>query len=137
MKRVLFFLLVFCSFAFSENVWAVHLPVKAAILYNMTNGKILFQQNPTMRIPPASLTKVMTLCIALDDVKKGKISLKKKVTISKLAANTKGSSMHLKRGERVSFSKLLVGTAVASGNDAATAVAQAVQPNLKKFVALM
>ncbi|MCR4666857.1 MAG: D-alanyl-D-alanine carboxypeptidase [Desulfovibrio sp.] len=116
---------------------APRFPVRAAILYNMTTGKILYKLNPNTRIPPASLTKVMTLCLAFDQIEKRRLSSKKLIKISALAAGTGGSTMHLRRGERVHLSKLLVGTAVASGNDAATAVAQAVQPNLKKFVSMM
>ena len=113
------------------------LPVRSALLYNMTTGKILYQHNPHLQIPPASLTKVMTLFLAMDAIKQGKLSLKKRVSISRLAARTGGSSMHLKPGDRVPLSKLLMGTAVASGNDAATAVAQTVNANLQKFVAMM
>ncbi|MBQ7617684.1 MAG: D-alanyl-D-alanine carboxypeptidase [Desulfovibrio sp.] len=112
-------------------------PVRACLLYNLTTGKILYQQNANLQIPPASLTKIMTLYLALDEVKRGKISLKKKIRISRLAANTRGSSMHLRIGERVMLSKLLIGTAVPSGNDAAMAVAQAVSPNLQDFVKKM
>jgi len=79
----------------------------------------------------------MTLCLAFDQIKKRRLSPKKLIRISARAARTGGSTMHLRRGERVHLSKLLVGTAVASGNDAATAVAEAVQANPKKFVSMM
>ncbi|MBQ7606901.1 MAG: D-alanyl-D-alanine carboxypeptidase [Desulfovibrionaceae bacterium] len=103
----------------------------------MTTGRILYELNPRLGIPPASLTKVMTLDLALDQVERGRISLKKRVRISRNAARTGGSSMRLRYGERVPFAKLLYGTAVPSGNDAATAVAEVVQPNLRKFVQMM
>ncbi|MBQ7456002.1 MAG: D-alanyl-D-alanine carboxypeptidase [Desulfovibrio sp.] len=120
-----------------QPAWAVSFPVRAALLFNSTTGKVLYQLNPHLPIPPASLTKVMTLYLALDQVAKGRIALTKKVRISALAARTGGSSMHLRRGERVPFAKLLIGTAVPSGNDAAMAVAETVSPNIQRFVQMM
>ncbi|MCR5815115.1 MAG: D-alanyl-D-alanine carboxypeptidase [Desulfovibrio sp.] len=116
---------------------AARLPVKAAILYNMSTGKVLYQLNENQHIAPASLTKIMTLFLAFDQIQKRKLSLQKRVKISAQAATTRGSSMHLKRGERVPLSKLITGTAVASGNDAAIAVAQTVHPSLATFVKRM
>ena len=116
---------------------AARLPVKAAILYNMSTGKILYQLNENMPIAPASLTKIMTLYLAFDQIQNRKLSLHKRVKISSQAATTRGSTMHLRRGERVPLSKLITGTAVASGNDAAIAVAQTVHPRLATFVKRM
>ena len=133
---VLFFLCVLVLIPPAPS-FAASLPVRACLLYNMTTGKVLYEQNAHQRIPPASLTKIMTLYLALDQVKKGRLSLSKVIRVSKTAACTRGSSMHLRHGERVTLAKLLIGTVVPSGNDAATAVAQAVQPNLKRFVQMM
>ncbi|MBQ7738584.1 MAG: D-alanyl-D-alanine carboxypeptidase [Desulfovibrionaceae bacterium] len=113
------------------------MPVRAALLYNMTTGQILYQHNANVPIPPASLTKVMTLFLAFDAIKQGRLSLNKRIKISRLASRTGGSSMHLRFGERVPLMKLIIGTAVASGNDAAMAVAETVNANLAKFVKLM
>ena len=132
----LFALLCFCL-CLPHAVQAARPPVKAAILYNLTTGKVLYQLNERTPIPPASLTKIMTLFLTFDQIQKRKLSLKKMVKISRLAATTRGSTMHLRQGERVPLSKLITGTAVASGNDAAIAVAQTVHPNLTTFVARM
>ena len=113
------------------------IPVRAALLYNMNTGQILYQHNANVPIPPASLTKVMTLFLAFDAVKQGRLSLKKRIKVSRHAACTGGSSMHLRFGERLPLANLIIGTAVASGNDAATAVAETVNANLPKFVQLM
>ena len=138
-KKRVWLTFLFCLLLVVSPVFAAPQkePVQAAVLYNMSTGQILYSYNAHKLIPPASLTKVMTLFLALDAVKKGKLSLKRRVTISKLAARTGGSSMHLRVGERVPFSHLLFGSAVASGNDAAMSVAQTVSPNLKKFVQMM
>ena len=113
------------------------LPVRAAILMDLRTGRILYEQRADMAIPPASLTKVMTSFLALDAVKTKRTRLGSKVRISKHAAGRGGSSMHLRAGERVPLVRLLTGMAVASGNDAATAVAQHVGGSVQKFVRSM
>ncbi|MDE7065555.1 MAG: D-alanyl-D-alanine carboxypeptidase [Desulfovibrionaceae bacterium] len=113
------------------------LAVRSAILLNMNTGRILYEQNADASIPPASLTKIMTMYIAMDAVKAKRISLHKKTRVSRSAAATGGSRMHLKAGERVSLDELLTGMAVASGNDAAMAVAQRVAMSSRNFVTRM
>ena len=114
-----------------------YLPVRAALLYNLTTKQILYQHNIDAPIPPASLTKVMTLYLTFERIKQGRLSLQKRVRVSKVAARTGGSSMHLRPGEVLPLAKLITGTAVASGNDAAMAVAEAVTGRLSSFVNLM
>lgn len=112
-------------------------PSRSAVLVNLGTGHVLYAQNPDLAIPPASLTKIMTIYIALDQIWQKKLSLNHRVTISKYAASVGGSSMHLRQGEKVSLVRLLTGTAVASGNDAATAVAEYTGKSVPAFVALM
>lgn len=116
--------------------WA-QLAVRSAILLNMNSGRILYEQNADASIPPASLTKIMTMYLAMDAVKAKRVSLHKKTRVSKSAAATGGSRMHLKAGERVSLDQLLTGMAVASGNDAAMAVAQRIAMSGRKFIPMM
>lgn len=111
--------------------------VKSAILYNMDSGQILYERNGNMPIAPASLTKIMTMFLVLDSVRSKKISLNQKIRISRQAANTGGSAMHLKEGERVPVVRLLAGMAVASGNDAANALALHLGGTEKNFAAMM
>lgn len=96
----------------------------AAILYNHTTGRILYTHNPDMRVPPASLTKVLTLFVALDCIKAKKFTLHSRVRTSRAAAATGGSRMQLKAGERVTVEQLLNGMAIVSGNDASAALAE-------------
>lgn len=110
---------------------------RSAILYNATTGRILYSQNPNKRIPPASLTKIMSLYIAMDQIKSGSVRSQARVTISNYAATTRGSSMGLKRNERVPLMDLLEGMAVASGNDAAAAVAEYCGKGVPAFVRRM
>ncbi|GAB1253886.1 D-alanyl-D-alanine carboxypeptidase family protein [Desulfovibrio falkowii] len=113
------------------------MPVRSAILINMDTGKILYAKNPDMAIPPASLTKVMTMYLAMDQIRAGKIKPGEKIRITPQVAAVGGSSMHLRAGERVALSQLLTGMAVVSGNDAATAVARRVGGNDRQFVRAM
>lgn len=113
------------------------LPARAAILVNLDSGRILYEKNADTPIPPASLTKIMTMFLALDAVKEKKLSLGTKVRIRADAARTGGSSMHLRTGEHVPLVRLLAGMAVLSGNDAATAVAMRTGGSLRAFVRQM
>lgn len=113
------------------------LNARSAVLYNVSTGRVLYSQNATEAIAPASLTKVMTLYIASDMMRSGKIKANKKIIVSNFAATTGGSSMGLKRHERVAFMDLLEGMAVASGNDAAAAVAEYSGKGTKAFVRRM
>ena len=114
------------------------LPVRAAMLVNLDTGRILYEQNADATVPPASLTKLMSMFLTMDAVKAKSVSLNEKVRVSRQAAATGGSSMHLCAGERVPLARLLAGMAVASGNDAAMAVAQRVSGgNICNFVCRM
>lgn len=113
------------------------LNVRAAVLLDAKTGKVLFAQNPDQRIPPASLTKVLSMMVTLDAVRAGKVKLSDTVRVSRHAANQGGSRMGLRAGERVSVNRLLMGMAVSSGNDASMAVAERVSGSGKKFVKLM
>lgn len=116
--------------------WARSLNVKAAVVMDMQSGKILYEQKPHQKIPPASLTKVMTMYLVWEMIEQGKASLDDEVTVSKRADGTGGSTMNLKAGENVSIRKLMQGMAVASGNDACVAIAEHFG-GLQDFVAQM
>ncbi len=121
-----------CAFsAFAE------LQSRAAILMNMSNGRILYKHNPYDLIPPASLTKVLSMYVTLDQIKAKKISLKKTTKVSSSAIKTGGSKMRLRRGETISIEKLLMGMAVSSGNNASVALAQAVAKTNENFIKMM
>lgn len=116
---------------------SARVPARSAILYNLTSGKVLYAQNADTSIPPASLTKIMTMMLTLDAVRQRKISLRTWLVASRKAARTGGSSMHLKNGERIRLENLLYGMAVVSGNDAAVAAAEKISGNTRQFVRLM
>lgn len=113
-------------------------PARAALLVNLTTNKILYASNPTTPIPPASLTKIMTMFLTMDAIKSDRLSLNQKIAIPAAAAKIGGSAMHINPGEKVPVVRLLAGMAVASGNDAATALALYLGGgSQQKFVAQM
>lgn len=111
--------------------------VSSAIVYDMGHDAILFEQNADERIPPASLTKVMSMFLALDHVRAGHSSMDASVAVSSLAASQGGSRMGLKAHEALPLRKLLLGMAVSSGNDASMAVAEYVGGSEGAFVNMM
>ncbi|MDR2726977.1 MAG: D-alanyl-D-alanine carboxypeptidase [Deltaproteobacteria bacterium] len=138
MQRFFRLLLYACfMFAVTAVPAAADLNVRSAILMDVNSGRVLYAQDADRRIPPASLAKIMTMYVVMDQVQAGKIRLKDKITISRNAAQQGGSRMHLKAGEKVSLDSLLAGVAVSSGNDAATAVAEHVSGSVNRFVRLM
>ncbi|WP_241159590.1 D-alanyl-D-alanine carboxypeptidase family protein [Desulfovibrio sp. ZJ200] len=111
--------------------------VSSAILYDLDNEVILFEQNADERIPPASLTKVLSMFLALDHISAGHANFHSDVPVSRAAARSGGSRMGLRANERVRLEKLLLGMAVSSGNDASMAVAEYVGGSAQAFVNMM
>ena len=134
-RRILPLLALLCLLCLSAQT--AHAGVKAMLLINLNSGKTLYERNANLSIPPASLTKLMTMYLAMDAVSSRKLSLMGKVLVTREAARTGGSSMHLRTGERLPLSRLMLGMAVASGNDAAMTVAHAISGSTRNFVRLM
>jgi D-alanyl-D-alanine carboxypeptidase (penicillin-binding protein 5/6) len=107
------------------------------VLMDANSGKILAQKNMNKEIPPASLTKLMTLYITEQALAQGQIQLTDKVRVSKTAWQRGGSRMFLKLGALVPVQQLIEGVIVASGNDACTALAEYIAGNETSFANLM
>ena len=141
LRRMAVFSILFCAICATLLAGATEAlaarGVRAAILVNMDTGKVLFEKNADMSIPPASLTKVMSMFLTMDAVSAKRLSLDEKIRITPAASTVGGSSMHLRNGERVAVRQLLTGAAVASGNDAITALALRVAGNERQFVRAM
>ena len=84
----------------SGNGDRLKIHAKAAVLIDGTSGRVLYQKNPYKHLPPASVTKVMTLLLIMEACGSGRISLKDKVTVSERAAGMGGSQMYMEPGER-------------------------------------
>ncbi len=113
------------------------LRAEAAILLDLVSGEVLFSRNAEHSLAPASLTKLMTLYLAFEDVAEGRVSLEDEVEVSARAARTPSSRVPLRKGERVRLWKLLEAMAVISANDASVAVAEYLGGTEEEFVARM
>ena len=118
---------------------AADLPVtsRAALLMEKTTGQVLFAQNEHEALEPASVTKVMTLLLTMEAIDSGTISSDDVVTVSAYAAGMGGSQVFLAEGEQITVEELLKAVCVASGNDAAAALAEQVAGTAELFVEKM
>lgn len=121
------------------SVGAVELdiPAKAAILIDAATGTVLYEQNAHTPLPPASVTKVMTMLLIMEAIDDGRIGWEDTVTASATAAAKGGSQIYLKEGETMSVSTLLKSVAVSSANDAACALAEHIAGSETAFVNAM
>ena len=109
----------------------------AAMVVDARSGKVLHSRNADTRLHPASLTKMMTLYVVFDAIKKGEISLDSKVLISRKAAAEPPSKLGLKAGSRIQLRYLIRAAAVKSANDAATALGESISGSEAAFARRM
>jgi D-alanyl-D-alanine carboxypeptidase (penicillin-binding protein 5/6) len=114
---------------------------QSAVLMDGLTGQVLYEQNPNLRIPPASFVKVMTLYLVYDAIRVGQVKMDDLVTVSEMAWRrawkTEGSKMFIKVGDRVKVEDLMKGVAIASGNDACVALAEHLSGSEETFVSKM
>ena len=115
----------------------VELSAETAILMETETGTVLFEQDADKELPPASVTKVMTLLLIFDALKEGKISLDEEVTTSEYAASMGGSQVFLETGEKQTVDTLIKCIAVASANDACVVMAERIAGTEEQFVQRM
>lgn len=111
--------------------------VKSAILMERDTGEIIYSKNEHDRLPPASMTKLMTLLLVMEAIEHGDLSLDEIVRVSERAASMGGSQVFLEAGEEMSVEDLLKSVAVASGNDASVALAERIAGSEEAFVEKM
>jgi D-alanyl-D-alanine carboxypeptidase (penicillin-binding protein 5/6) len=120
---------------------SLQVDAKSAVLMDGLTGQVLYEQNPNLRISPASFVKIMTLYVIFDAIRAGQLKMDDMVTVSERAwkrtYKTESSSMFLKVGERVRVEDLLKGITIASGNDACVAVAEHLSGSEEAFVSKM
>jgi D-alanyl-D-alanine carboxypeptidase len=116
---------------------SLRIKAKSAILMDMTSGRILFSKNPDKPMPPASLTKILSLYLVHEAMKETKVRPQDRVKVSENASHTRGSRMRLSPGEDVSLEELIKGMAIVSGNDASVAVAEYMGGDVESFVEKM
>lgn len=125
------------AFAKSEEEGGMKIEAKSALLMEPKTGKIIYEKNSEEKFAPASVTKIMTMLLAIEAVDSGKIKLDDKITCSENAKKMGGSTMLLDTGEIRSVEDIFKGIAIASGNDASVAMAEYLAGSEESFVELM
>ena len=131
MKRILCFTLLF-ALLLGDTAYAVSplrsdaivLQAPSAILMEKQTGQVLYEKNADERLPPASVTKVMTMLLVAEAIDAGALALTDVVTASARAAGMGGSQIWLEEGEQMSVGEMLKCVAVVSANDCCTALAE-------------
>lgn len=146
MKKFISFLLILVfvasskgSLAFANVTKDANLDIasKSAILMDASTGKVLYEKNCHDKLPPASVTKIMTLLLICEALEDGKIKESDQVQISENAASMGGSQIFLEPGEIQNVDTLIKSIAVASANDACVAMAEYIGGSIEEFVSLM
>lgn len=102
---------------------------KAAYVYDQTTGTVLLNKNADDPLPPASMSKLMTLYVAFEAIERGQLRMTDELVVSAHANSFGGSTLFLKAGERVTVEELMRGIIVLSGNDACVVIAEALSPD--------
>ena len=126
-----------CSFLPSAGAEGLDIPAPSAILMDAATGTILFEKNADERLPPASVTKVMTLLLVMEALDSGRIGWEDTVIASENAAAKGGSQVYLEVGEQMSMDEMLKSVVVSSANDCATALAEHIAGSEAAFVEMM
>lgn len=116
--------------AFSVNA-------KSAVLMEVYTGTVLFDQNSDEKLPPASITKIMSLLLIMEAIDSGKISLSDTVSASEHASSMGGSQIWLEVGETMTVDELLKAAVIASANDATVALGEKISGSEEEFVRQM
>lgn len=139
LKKIIPFVLLFTffysiiaeNFAYADNL---DLKAKSAILMDASTGKVLYEKNSHEELPPASVTKVMTMLLIMEALDSGKINITDKVVTSEHAFDMGGTQIYLEVGEEMTVDDLLKAVAMNSANDASVALAEYISGSEEKFV---
>lgn len=121
----------------SEPTETIGVEAPHAVLMEVSTGKILYEKDAQAALPPASVTKIMTMLLIFDALENGKIKLEDPVTVSEYAASMGGSQVFLEPNEKQTVDTMLKCIAIASANDACVAMAEYVSGSEEAFVAKM
>ncbi len=138
MKKIcLFFILMIIPFSVSAEDLNLAENAKSAILIEASTGQILYSKNADEKLAPASMTKIMSLILIMENIEKGNLKWNDTIVVSKNAASMGGSQIFLEANEMMSVEDLVKGICVASGNDATVALAEKIAGTETSFVKLM
>ncbi len=110
---------------------------KAVILIEASTGEVLFEKNADEKLVPASMTKMMSMLLIIENIEKGVLKWNQEITVSENAASMGGSQILLEAGEKMTVEDLFKGVAIASGNDAVVALGEAIAGTEEGFVDMM
>ncbi len=130
---ILTLLLVNCMII-PVNADGVEVKADSYILIDADSGQVLLAKNEHKKLAPASMTKLMTLVLAAEDLAEGKVGLKDKVVASENAWKMGGSQIYLEPGEEMTYEDLLISIAVGSANDSCVAIAEHLEGTHKNFI---
>lgn len=133
MKKIILLIMLLIPF----NVFALETSAKSSILIEQSTGTIISEEESHTRLPMASMTKMMTLLIVMENIESGKIKLDDMVPISENAASMGGSQVYLSANTTMKLDTLLKSICIASANDATYAVAEYIAGTSDAFVKLM
>ena len=125
----IFISLLFLSICLGSQAYSFDTKARAAYIIDQTSGTVLLSKNADLPLPPASMSKLMTLYMTFEFIKAGRLGLNEKLPVSKNAANYTGSTMFLDPTDRVAVIDLIKGIIVLSGNDACAVIAEALSPD--------
>ncbi|NMA89926.1 MAG: D-alanyl-D-alanine carboxypeptidase [Amphibacillus sp.] len=143
MKRIFLFLCLFMYLAQPSSLLAeesqpnLDLKGKSLILIEQDTGKVLYENNSDQPLPPASMTKMMTLLLVAESLEEGRVSINDTVIVSEHAASMGGSQIFLEPNEEMSVDDLLKAVAIASANDASVALAEYIYGSEQAFIQAM
>lgn len=139
MKKILILLLLLISIPLvkAEETEALAPNAKSAIMIEASTGEILFQKNKDEKLAPASMTKMMSMLLIMEEIENGNLKWNEMITTSEKASSMGGSQIFLKVGEKMTVEDLLKGVAIASGNDAVVALAERISGSEEQFVKRM
>lgn len=132
--KMLIFVIVLSLFPIQSLGEQLDVNAKSAVLIDAKSGQVIFEKNSHEKLPPASVTKIMTMLLVLEAVDKKQVALQDKVTISERAAGMGGSQLYMEAGEQQTLETLMKGIAICSANDACVAAAEYVGGTEENFV---
>ncbi|MBQ6494717.1 MAG: D-alanyl-D-alanine carboxypeptidase [Bacilli bacterium] len=138
MKKIIIILLLLIPInIYAEEEIKLGENAKSAILIESTTGKIIFEKNAQEELPMASMTKMMTLLLIMENIDNGNLKWDEIITASEHAASMGGSQIFLEPGEKMTVEDLVKGICIGSGNDASVAMAERIGGTEEKFVSMM
>ncbi len=137
MKKILLFLILITFFIPNIKAEDIEVSAKSAILMNYDTGDIIYKKNENEKLAPASMTKMMSLILIMEQIDNKNLSFSEKINISTNASSMGGSQIFLQPNTQEKVNDLIKAVTVASANDAVVALAEKIAGSEKSFVKLM